>query len=64
LIIYTPTTKKIIIRGVKIMKNNKVSLKKINRANNSTVRTLGACHCQCEGKPWTAFGAGYMGQYL
>ncbi|QYE99748.1 lachnocin family radical SAM-modified peptide [Paraclostridium sordellii] len=46
------------------MKNNKVSLKKINRADSSTVRTLGACHCGCDGKPWTAFGAGYMGQYL
>ncbi|WP_207652043.1 lachnocin family radical SAM-modified peptide, partial [Clostridium beijerinckii] len=27
--------------------NNKLSLKKINKANYSTVRTLG-CHCGCE----------------
>lgn len=45
------------------MKNKKVSLKKVNKANNSTVRTLG-CHCGCQGKPWSAVGDGYMGQYL
>ncbi|WP_207654391.1 lachnocin family radical SAM-modified peptide [Lacrimispora amygdalina] len=45
------------------MKNKKVSLKKINKTNNSTVRTL-ACHCGCQGKPWSAVGDGYLGQYL
>lgn len=48
---------------VQIMKKNKVNLKKINKANNSTVRTL-ACHCGCEGKPVSAAGNGYIGQFL
>ena len=42
---------------------NKVSLKKINKANNSMVRTLG-CHCGCKGKPVGAYGNGYIGQFL
>ncbi|WP_200801265.1 lachnocin family radical SAM-modified peptide [Clostridium sp. Marseille-P2415] len=45
------------------MKNKKVSLKKINKANNSTVRTL-ACHCGCEGKPGKAYSDGYVGQFF
>lgn len=47
----------------KIMKKNKVNLKKINKVNNSTVRTL-ACHCSCSGKVGAAFTKGYIGQYL
>lgn len=43
--------------------NNKVSLKKINKANNSTLRTLD-CHCGCQGKPVTAVGDGYVGQWI
>jgi len=46
-----------------IMKNNKVSLKKINKTNSSTVRTL-ACHCSCGGKILAAYGNGYLGQFL
>jgi len=38
-------------------------LKKINKANNSTVRTLG-CHCGCSGKVVSAAGNGYIGQFL
>ena len=30
------------------MQNKKVDLKKVNRTNSSTVRTLD-CHCGCEG---------------
>ncbi|WP_206215534.1 lachnocin family radical SAM-modified peptide [Luxibacter massiliensis] len=43
--------------------NKKFNLRKINKANNSTVRIL-ACHCGCEGKPWSAVGDGYLGQFL
>ena len=42
----------------------KINLKKINKKNSATVRVLGACHCGCKGKPWSAVGAGYLGQYL
>ena len=54
--------KKVIRLGVEVM-NNKVSLKKINKANYSTVRTL-KCHCGCEGKPVTAYMHSYIGQFL
>ncbi|MBW6411642.1 lachnocin family radical SAM-modified peptide [Clostridium weizhouense] len=43
--------------------NNKVSLKKINNANYSTVTTLG-CHCGCPSKASQAYYYNYMGQYL
>ena len=32
------------------MANKKVILKKVNKANSSTVKTLD-CHCGCEGNP-------------
>ncbi|WP_461613968.1 lachnocin family radical SAM-modified peptide [Clostridium sp. Marseille-QA1073] len=48
---------------MEIMRNNKVSLEKLNKANNSTVRTLG-CRCCCAGKPMAAYGSGYIGQFL
>ncbi|WP_408580213.1 lachnocin family radical SAM-modified peptide [Clostridium butyricum] len=35
----------------------------MNKANNSTAKTL-SCHCGCEGKPWSAVGDGYLGQFL
>jgi hypothetical protein len=41
----------------------KINLKKINKKDKRTVKTL-ACHCGCEGKPFSAVGDGYMGQYL
>ncbi|MBW6411641.1 lachnocin family radical SAM-modified peptide [Clostridium weizhouense] len=43
--------------------NNKLSLKKINKANYSTVRTLG-CHCGCHGVPDKAYNAGFIGQMI
>ncbi|WP_199535216.1 lachnocin family radical SAM-modified peptide [Roseburia sp. TF10-5] len=45
------------------MKNNKVTLKKISKENNSTVRVL-TCHCGCEGQAGKAWTHGYLGQYL
>ena len=41
----------------------KINVKKINKKNSATVRVLG-CHCGCQGKAWSAVGAGYLGQYL
>lgn len=45
------------------MKNNKINLKKINKANNSTVKTLD-CHCNCDGKVISAYSKGYVGMFL
>lgn len=45
------------------MTNKKVNLKKVNKANNSTVKTLG-CHCRCEGKAVSAYSKGYIGMFL
>lgn len=45
------------------MKKNKVNLKKINKKDNMTVRTL-ACHCGCDGKIVSAAGNGYIGRFL
>lgn len=45
------------------MKDKKVSLKKINKTNNSTVRTL-ECHCGCEGQIGKAATHGYIGNFL
>lgn len=41
----------------------KINLKKINKKDKRTVKTL-ACHCGCEGKPVSAVGDGYIGQFL
>lgn len=41
----------------------KFNLKKLNKANNLNARTLG-CHCGCQGKPVSAAGNGYAGQFL
>ena len=45
------------------MKEKKVVLKKVNRTNNSTVRTL-ACHCSCEGSGIRAVGKGYIAGFF
>ena len=45
------------------MKEKKLNLKKINKTNNSTVRTLD-CHCGCEGRIGNAIGKGYLGSFL
>ncbi len=45
------------------MKNKKVNLKKVNKVNNSTVKTL-SCHCKCAGKPVSAYSNGYVGMFL
>lgn len=45
------------------MQDKKVNLKKVNKTNNSTVRTLD-CHCKCEGKAVKAFANGYIGVFL
>ena len=45
------------------MQNKKVDLKKVNRTNSSTVRTLD-CHCGCEGRPGQAFMKGYVGSFI
>lgn len=45
------------------MKEKKVVLKKVNRTNNSTVRTL-ACHCSCEGSGIQAVGKGYIAGFF
>lgn len=45
------------------MKKKRVVLKKVNKTNNSTVRTL-ACHCTCEASPVRAIGKGYVASYL
>ena len=45
------------------MQDKKVNLKKVNKTNNSTVRTLD-CHCKCEGKAVKAFSNGYIGVFL
>lgn len=45
------------------MKNKKVCLKKINKVNNSTVKTL-ECHCGCEGKLGSAYSKGYLGSFI
>lgn len=45
------------------MQNKKVNLKKVNKTNNSTVRTLD-CHCGCEGRVGQAFKKGYVGSFI
>lgn len=45
------------------MKDKKVVLKKVNRTNNSTVRTLG-CNCTCEGSGIRAIGKGYIASFF
>lgn len=45
------------------MQNKKVNLKKVNKTNNSTGRTLD-CHCGCEGRPGQAFMKGYVGSFI
>lgn len=45
------------------MKKNKINLKKINKTNNSIVRTL-ACHCGCDGDGISAVGKGYIASYF
>lgn len=50
-------------KGWVIMKEKKISLKKISKSEKSMVRTL-ACHCNCEGKVLSAAGNGYIGQFL
>ena len=45
------------------MTNKKVNLKKVNKANKSTVKTLD-CHCGCAGKPVSAYSKGYVGMFL
>jgi hypothetical protein len=45
------------------MKDKRVNLKKINKTNNSTVRTLD-CHCGCEGRPGNAVKKGYVGSFI
>lgn len=45
------------------MTAKKVALKKVNKANSSTVKTLD-CHCSCEGKPVSAYSKGYVGMFL
>ena len=45
------------------MQNKKVNLKKVNRTNSSTVRTLD-CHWACEGRPGQAFMKSYVGSYI
>lgn len=50
-------------KEVKKMKDKKVNLKKINKVNNSTVKTLD-CHCGCQGHAVQAVGKGYMGAFL
>lgn len=45
------------------MKNKKVILKKINKANGSTVSEMD-CHCNCEGKVVQAVALSYIGNYL
>ena len=44
-------------------------LKKVNNARSKSVITLDldldkGCHCGCEGKPVSAAGNGYIGQFL
>ena len=41
----------------------KINLKKINTKEKRTVKRF-ACHCGCEGNPFSALGDGYMGKYL
>ena len=43
--------------------NKKFNLKKINKETHSTVRILG-CHCGCAGKPVSAAGNGWTGDFL
>ena len=45
------------------MTNKKVNLKQVNKANNSTVKTLDG-HCGGEGKPVSAYSKGYIGMFL
>lgn len=45
------------------MITKRVNLKKINKANNSMVKTLD-CHCGCSGKPVSAYSKGYVGMFL
>ena len=44
------------------MSNKKPNLKKVNKANASTVKTL-ASHCGCAGKPVAAFALGYLNNF-
>lgn len=52
-----------ICKGGEIMTNKRVNLKKVNKVNNSTVKTLD-CHCGCSGKPVSAYSKGYVGMFL
>ena len=45
------------------MKEKKISLKKINKTSNSTVKTL-ACNCGCEASPLRAVGKGYLASFF
>lgn len=45
------------------MKDKVVNLRKINKTNNSTVRTMD-CHCGCEGRIGNAAKKGYIGSFL
>lgn len=45
------------------MQDKKVNLKKVNKTNSSTVRTLD-CHCTCEGRVLQAVTKGYVGSFL
>lgn len=45
------------------MKTKKFLKKINNNAKSACVKTF-ACHCGCQGKPVSAGGNGYLGQYL
>jgi hypothetical protein len=52
-------------KGEHKMKNiAKVTLKKMNNIEKNHIAKVLGCHCGCEGKPVSAGGNGYVGQYL